>query len=197
MAYTLEQFCTESREVMKQKQGDDGREIVRQKLEQLLANPAFIAEHCAADKPKGNFQLYRDPELDFVVLCHRFGAGSKSPPHNHGNSWAIYGQAAGETDVTVWRRKAHDPKTGHAEIEVEQQYKMPAGKAGLFNPGVIHTVEFTDGSRYIRVTGTDLNKLDQEVYDLDKQTMYVGNPGAQIDALAAKREAEKAAQAKS
>jgi len=197
MAYTLEQFCTESREVMKQKPGDDGREIVRKKLEQLLANPAFIAEHCAADKPKGNFQLYRDPELDFVVLCHRFGAGSKSPPHNHGNSWAIYGQAAGETDVTVWRRKAHDPKTGHAEIEVEQQYKMPAGKAGLFNPGVIHTVEFTDGSRYIRVTGTDLNKLDQEVYDLDKQTMYVGNPGAQIDALAAKREAEKAAQAKS
>ena len=97
----------------------------------------------------------------------------------------------------MWRRKAHDPKTGHAEIEVEQQYKMPAGKAGLFNPGVIHTVEFTDGSRYIRVTGTDLNALDQEVYDLDKQTMYVGNPGAQIDALAAKREAEKAAQAKS
>ena len=197
MAYTLEQFCTESREIMKQKPGDDGREIVRQKLEQLLANRDFIAEHCAADKPKGNFQLYRDPELDFVVLCHRFGAGSKSPPHNHGNSWAIYGQAAGETDVTVWRRKAHDPKTGHAEIEVEQQYKMPAGKAGLFNPGVIHTVEFTDGSRYIRVTGTDLNALDQEVYDLDKQTMYVGNPGAQIDALAAKREAEKAAQAKS
>ena len=177
---------------MKQKPGDDGREIVRQKLEQLLANREFIAEHCSADKPKGNILLYRDPELDFNVLCHRFGANSESPPHNHGTSWAIYGQAAGVTEVKVWRRKAHDPKTGHAEIEVEQEYKLPTGKAGLFNPGVIHSIAFSSGSRYIRVTGTDLNKLDQDVYDLDKEIVFHGNPGAQIDALAAKREAEAA-----
>jgi len=195
MAYTLEQFCNDARAAMKAQPGDAGREVARQKLELLLANPDFIAENCAADLPKGNFQLYRDPELDFVVLCHRFGGGSESPPHNHGNSWAIYGQAAGVTDVKIWRRRAHDPKTGHAEVEVEQEYKLPTGKAGLFNPGVVHSVAFTSGSRYIRVTGTDLNALDQEVYDLDKEIVYVGNPGAQIDALAAKREAE-AAQAK-
>ena len=126
------------------------------------------------------------------MLCHVFTAGSESPPHNHGNSWAIYGQAAGVTDVKIWRRKDHSTATGHADVEVAEQYKLPTGKAGLFNPGVIHSVAFTTGSRYIRVTGTDLNKLDQDVYDLDKQIMYHGNPGAQIDALSAKREAAQA-----
>jgi predicted metal-dependent enzyme (double-stranded beta helix superfamily) len=192
MGYTLEQFCTESREVMKKQPGDGGREIVRQKLEQLLADKDFIAEYCAPDKPKGTTLLYRDPELDFNVLCHRFNGGSKSPPHNHGSSWAIYGQAAGETDVVLWRRKAHDAKTGHAELEIEQEYKLPTGKAGLFNPGVVHSVDFTDGSRYIRVTGTDLNKLDQDVYDLDKKVVFHGNPAQVVDAGSNQREAELA-----
>jgi hypothetical protein len=162
MGYTLEQFCTESREVMKQQPGDAGREVVRQKLEKLLTDKDFFAEHCGPEKP----------------------------PHNHGSSWAIYGQAAGETDVVVWRRKAHDANTGHAELEVEQEYKLRPGKAGLFNPGVVHSVDFTDGSRYIRVTGTDLNKLDQDVYDLDKQTVFHGNPAQVVDAGSNKREAE-------
>ena len=196
MGYTLEQFCTESREVMKKQRGDDGREIVRRKLEQLLADKAFIAEYCAPDKPKGTTLLYRDPELDFNVLCHRFNGGSESPPHNHGSSWAIYGQAGGETDVIVWRRKAHDPKTGHAELEVEQTYKLPTGAAGLFNPGVIHSIDFTDGSRYIRVTGTDLSKLPQDVYDLEKKVVFHGNPGKVVDAGSDRREAEMATPAR-
>ena len=192
MSYTLEQFCTESRETMKQHPGDAGRELVRQKLEKLLANKDFIAEHCGPEKPKGTKLLYRDPDLDFNVLCHCFAGGSESPPHNHGNSWAIYGQAAGLTHVTLWKRKAYDQKTGHAEIEPEQKYDLPTGKAGLFNPGVVHSVDFTTGSRYIRVTGTDLNQLAQDVYDLDKKVVYHGNPGAMIDATAAKREAAQA-----
>lgn len=195
MAYTLEQFCTDAREAMKKDTGDAGREVARQKLEKLLADQAFIAEHCGPDKPKGTKLLYRDPELDFNVLAHCFNGGSESPPHNHGNSWAIYGQAAGVTDVTVWRRKEFDPKTGHAEIEIEEQYKLPTGRAGLFNPGVIHSIDFTTGSRYIRVTGTDLNKLNQDVYDREKKFVYHGNPGQMVDALSNKREAEALAKA--
>jgi predicted metal-dependent enzyme (double-stranded beta helix superfamily) len=197
MGYTLEQFCMESRDVMKKQPGDDGREIVRQKLERLLADKDFIAEYCAAHKPKGTTVLYRDPELGFNVLCHRFNGGSQSPPHNHGSSWAIYGQGGGETDVTVWRRKAHDPATGHADLEVEQKYKLTTGKAGLFNPGVVHSIDFTDGSRYIRVTGQDLSKLPQDVYDLEKRIVFHGNPGAVVDAGSDRREAELAGRAAS
>jgi hypothetical protein len=45
-------------------------------------------------------------------------------------------------------------------------------------------VEFTPGSRYIRVTGTDLNKDEQGVYDLDKKVVAPGNPAAHINANA-------------
>jgi hypothetical protein len=54
----------------------------------------------------------------------------------------------------------------------------------VFHPGIVHTVDFTPGSRYIRVTGTDLNKLVQGVYDLDQHTVAPGNPAAHINAKA-------------
>ena len=72
------------------------------------------------DSTPGTVQLYRDPELDFVVLAHCFKGGAKSPPHDHGTSWAIYGQAVGHTNVEVWRRKdgaKGDKQQGHAELE--------------------------------------------------------------------------------
>jgi hypothetical protein len=43
--------------------------------------------------PPGRHTLYEDPELGFVVLSHVNAKAAKSPPHDHGASWAIYGQA--------------------------------------------------------------------------------------------------------
>ena len=54
--------------------------------------------------PFGTTTLYHDPDTDFHVLAHCFTNGSKSPPHDHGPSWAVYGQVTGYTDMTVWNR---------------------------------------------------------------------------------------------
>ena len=146
---------------MKADPGDGGREKARDCLARLLKEKDFVAAHCSPDHKPGTTLLYRDPELDFNVLAHCFKGGAKSPPHDHGTSWAIYGQALGHTNVVVWKRKdgaKGDKQNGPADLDKIDQYELNAGDAGVFHPGIVHTVEFTPGSRYIRVTGTDLNK---------------------------------------
>ena len=64
------------------------------------ANFAFVAEHLGPDEPSGATELYKDPDLGFVVLAHVNRKPSKNTPHDHGPSWAVYGMAYNFTDMT-------------------------------------------------------------------------------------------------
>jgi len=103
MAYNLDAFCHDCRDALKADRGPGGREAVRTNLERLLAEKAFLDQHVLA-MPPGRHTLYEDPELGFVVLSHVNPKAAKSPPHDHGASWAIYGQALHYTDMTEWQR---------------------------------------------------------------------------------------------
>ncbi|HVH80465.1 MAG TPA: hypothetical protein VM782_13805, partial [Stellaceae bacterium] len=83
MAYSLDVFCEDCRVALKADPSPGGRETVRQNLERLLAEPAFLDKHVLS-APAGRHTLYEeDPELGFVVLAHINPKGHKSPPHDH------------------------------------------------------------------------------------------------------------------
>ena len=103
MAYTLEGFCRDCHAALKADPGPGGRQAVRGLLERLLADRDFLAAHVLS-APPGRHTLYEDPELGFVVLAHVNPTAGKSPPHDHGASWAVYGQVTEHTDMTEWRR---------------------------------------------------------------------------------------------
>lgn len=178
MAYTLEQFCDECRDIIRGDRGDAGREDIRANLGRLLANESFLAEHCGAEAERGVHLLYRDEETDFHVLAHIYENGTESPPHDHGSSWAVYGQAVGHTDMTVWERKDDGRVEGHAVVEPARRFRLEAGDVGCFNPGDIHSIRFPDGARFVRVTGTDLNTLGQARYNLKDNTVKISDPMA-------------------
>jgi hypothetical protein len=92
MAYSFDQFCRDAHDALKADPGRGGKEMIRSQLEKLLQNEDFVAETCGPQAEIGVHQLYRDPDLDFVVLAHINDAPRTSPPHDHGSSWAIYGQ---------------------------------------------------------------------------------------------------------
>src|SRR5260370_35279905 len=103
MAYSLDAFCEDCRTAVKADQGPGGREAVRGNLERLLAEPAFLDRHVLS-APPGRHTLYEDPALGFVVLAHINAKGHKSPPHDHGASWAGYGQVTEDTATPARRR---------------------------------------------------------------------------------------------
>ena len=84
MNYTLQDFCAEIHEILVSDNNADGREKVRQKLEQLLGNETFIEQFCGPDKPAGVYKLNEDPTTGAVVLSHVMGEGAMSPP---GEAW--------------------------------------------------------------------------------------------------------------
>jgi predicted metal-dependent enzyme (double-stranded beta helix superfamily) len=166
MAYTLEKFIADCRTTLARDPGPAGREQVRADLERLLANPEFISAYCGDDQPRGLKILYEDPKLGFQVLAHINDKARVSPPHDHGASWAIYGQATKHTDMIEWAREddGHDPK--HAKLNPVKKYRLTPGKAGIYQDGTIHSIDYPDYARFIRVTGTNLDKINRIRIDL-------------------------------
>ena len=53
MTYDLDQFIADCRTILAREPGPAGREQVRVRLEQLLANPDFVRRTCGDDAPQG------------------------------------------------------------------------------------------------------------------------------------------------
>lgn len=167
MVYSFETFCRDAHEALAANPGPGGREEIRRKLEQLLANQEFVNEVCGPDADYGTHQLYRDPDFDFVVLAHVNREPRKSPPHDHGASWAIYGQATEYTDMSEYRRLDDGTGEGEAKLEHATTYRLTPGKAGLYDVGAIHQIDYPAESRFVRVTGTDLAAIDRLKFDVE------------------------------
>lgn len=183
MVYGLEEFCGDCQSALAGGDGDGTREGIRQNLEKLLENKAFVAEHCGDDAESGVHTLHHDPALGFMVLAHINTQGRKSPPHDHGESWAIYGQAVGHTDMTEYDRTDDQNEAGKANVEQTNEYRLTPGMAGTFGPRRIHSINFTDGARFIRVTGTDLSQLSTRRFDMSEGTVNEVEPNtAQVSA---------------
>jgi predicted metal-dependent enzyme (double-stranded beta helix superfamily) len=166
MAYDLDQFIADCRTALTRDPGPAGREEVRVRLEKLLSNQEFVREYCGEEAPRGLKVLYEDPKLGFQVLSHIMGKARVSPPHDHGASWAIYGQATTYTDMTEWAREddGKDPK--HAKLKPVKKYRLNPGQAGIYQDGAIHSIDYPDNARFVRVTGTDLDKIERIKIDL-------------------------------
>ena len=167
MTYSLDAFCDDCRAALKADPGPGGREKVKQLLEQLLAEKAFLAEH-VMDAAPGRHTLYEDPEFGFCVLAHINARGGKSPPHDHGASWAVYGQVTQYTDMTEWRRTDGGDGPGPASLEPAKRYRLEPGHAGVYDIRAIHAIDYPDGARFVRVTGTDLERVPRLKFDLAK-----------------------------
>lgn len=165
MSYSLDDFCADTRATLAERDDHEGREIIRQKLELLLQDESFCAAYVGADSDAGMCQIFEDPNLHFCVLTYNMVQARTSPPHDHGESWAVYGQAAGYTDMTIWS----EPDNGN--IEPTQIFRLEAGQAGLFDVRQIHSIEYPAGSKFVRVTGVDMSLETRRVFDPDTGTV--------------------------
>jgi predicted metal-dependent enzyme (double-stranded beta helix superfamily) len=174
MPYELDQFITDCRSILSRDPGPNGREQVRTNLERLLGNPDFI--RAQEETPRGLHVLYEDPELGFQVLAHINDKARVSPPHDHGESWAIYGQATHYTDMIEWERDdtGGDPK--HVKLKPAKKYRLMPGHAGIYQDGKIHSIDYPDHSRFVRVTGTNLDRINRVRFDLKTGEVHQMTP---------------------
>jgi hypothetical protein len=121
MAYDLDQFISDCRTILTRDPGQKGREEVRVRLEKLLDNQDFVRKYCGDEVKQGLVTLYEDPKLGFQILAHNNEKGRAGQPHDHGASWAIYGQAIKYTEMTEWDRIDDGRDSKHAKLNQTKQ----------------------------------------------------------------------------
>jgi len=164
MAHTLEQFSAACQQILKLDPGPAGRTKVCALIQDVLQDEAFIARHLGDDVPERKI-LYEDPDLGFCILAHFYRGAKESPPHDHGPSWAIYGQARGETLMSDWAlvEPAAEEKPG--KVRRVRSYALKPGMAHLYNEGDLHSPRRDAPTRLIRIEGKNMDKVRRLSYE--------------------------------
>ena len=164
MATTLDQFAAECRRLLKEHPGTEGRERVCALVQEVLKDKAFVDEHIRADGPERKV-LYEDPELGFAILAHAYEGAKDSKPHDHGPSWAIYGQAQGETIMTDYEPVARPGEGKPGKARRVKDYTLTPGMAYLYNEGDLHSPRRDGPTRLIRIEGKNMEKVQRLPYE--------------------------------
>lgn len=163
MSHTLEQFARQCHDILKAEPGPSGRNKVCALLQEYLKDDEFVAANLGDDTPERKV-LYEDPELKFCILAHHYRGARESPPHDHGPSWAIYGQARGETEMSDYEL-VEPPSDGQpGKVRRIRTYKLTPGVAHVYNEGDLHSPKRADSTRLIRIEGVNMETVRRARY---------------------------------
>ncbi len=163
MAYQLEQLAADIRAALAAEPGAAGRQAACRFVEKALADDTFIAAHLKDRTPGAAPRelLFEDPELGFCICGHVYGDAAHSQPHDHGATWAIYGQARGRTEMTDWRIVEAGTGDQPALVEPVESYALEPGQARLYDVGAVHSPRRAQPTKLIRIEGQNLDNLQR------------------------------------
>ena len=164
MGYTLQQLSAACRDILVADRGPEGRKKVCEVIKDVLTDQSFAQTYLPDDGPERKI-LYEDPELGFCILAHNYQGAKASNPHDHAHSWAIYGQAKGETEMTDWElvEKATADKPG--KVRHRRTYSLKPGMACAYNEGDLHSPRREGSTKLIRIEGTNMDKVKRLAYE--------------------------------
>jgi hypothetical protein len=164
MQHTLDTFAAHCRDILREQDTPAGRARVAALLQPLLRDEAFVAAQFGGACPERKV-LYEDPRLGFCILAHEYRGAKDSAPHDHGPSWAIYGQVAGETAMSDWAivEPASADKPG--KVRKTREYKLSPGDAHVYNEGDVHSPSRAGPTRLIRIEGVNMERVARSRYE--------------------------------
>ena len=163
MAYTLEQFSAEAHRILTANPGPDGRKQVCELVSRACTDPEFVGKYLPDDGPDRKI-LYEDPQLGFCILGHVYHGAKQSAPHDHGPTWAIYGQAVGETMMTDWALVSPASEGTIGKVRHVRDYSLTPGSAYVYNEGDLHSPRREATTKLIRIEGRNVEKIKRYPY---------------------------------
>jgi predicted metal-dependent enzyme (double-stranded beta helix superfamily) len=166
MGIVLDQFAAECRSILNKDSGAGGLREICGSLEKVLVNDEFIQEHFPPDNNSPRTILYEDPDLGFCIVAHVHNESSASLPHDHGPSWAIYGQIKGVTEMTEYTlvEKAKDGQPG--KVKKIKSYDLKPGMAIAYGVGIFHSPRRDGKTGLVRIEGANLDTIKRDKYEL-------------------------------
>jgi hypothetical protein len=164
MGYTLEQFSEDCHRILAADPGPEGRKKVCEAVSKACTDAEFVQRHLPDDGPERKI-LYEDPELGFCILGHVNQGARQSKPHDHGPTWAIYGQADGETLMTDWALVSAASEEQVGKVRHVRDYSLTPGAAYVYNEGDLHSPRRDASTKLIRIEGRNVEKIRRFPYE--------------------------------
>jgi predicted metal-dependent enzyme (double-stranded beta helix superfamily) len=163
MGYTLESFATDVQRILRADPSPTGREKVRDLVQDVLKDEKFVGTYVNDNTPDRQV-IYEDPELGFCICAHVNRDAREANPHDHGSSWAIYGQAFGETEMSDWEilDPAAEGKPG--KVRRGRVYALKPGMAHIYNEGDVHSPKRVAATGLLRIEGKNTAKMKRLAY---------------------------------
>lgn len=160
---TLEQLAADIRNILKSDPGMGGKQEICRRLSKTLLDREFVAAKLPPRAAGAHTRevLYEDPELGFCICGHVYDGPAKGSPHDHGSSWAIYGQAEGETEMTEWTIVEKGVGDAPSLVVPEKTYTMAPGDAYLYDIGTVHSPNREKPVKLIRIEGANLDRVQR------------------------------------
>jgi hypothetical protein len=159
MSYTLEQLSADIRKELKADTGAAGKQAVCKLVSKVLLDKEFVAMHLTADQCKPRKVLYEDPELGFCICGHVYEGAAAGAPHDHGSSWAIYGPAEGDTEMTDWRIVKRGEGESPNLVTPAKTYVLKPGDSHFYDVGVVHSPKREGPTKLVRIEGKNLDHV--------------------------------------
>lgn len=163
MTITLEDLAGDIRTVLLNDQSAAGKERICAIVSKALRDEAFIAEHLP-DRAPGEpprAVLFEDPDLGFCICGHVYEGPAGGSPHDHGSSWAIYGQATGTTEMTDWDIVTQGSADKPTLVKPARVYTLEPGDAYFYDVHAVHSPNRTGPTRLIRIEGANLDHVQR------------------------------------
>ncbi len=161
MSYTLDELAADIHHALASDSSPAGKAAVCRFVSRALTDPGFIATHLK-DRPAGSNPreiLYEDPQLGFCICGHVYAAKAIGSPHDHGPSWAIYGQATGTTEMTDWKIVEKGDAASPSLVEAVRTYVMHPGDVQFYDVGMVHSPKREAPVKLIRIEGRNLDHV--------------------------------------
>jgi hypothetical protein len=164
MPHTLQSFAASCHEILASDDTPAGRNKVAALLAALLKDPAFVDAQFDAASPERKV-LYEDAQLGFCILAHNYAGPKDSGPHDHGPSWAIYGQARGETTMSDYAL-VQPPAAGQpGKARKTRTYMLTPGAVHVYNEGDLHSPSRAGPTRLIRIEGINMERVQRAKFE--------------------------------
>ncbi len=162
-AYSLDALADDIRAALKADPGPSGRTKVASLVSRALLDKAFIAEHLKERAPGEHPRevLFEDDGTGFCICGHVYDGEANGEPHDHGSSWAIYGQAEGQTEMTDWKIVERGTGDKPHLVEAVKTYTMEPGDAHVYDVGDVHSPKRVKAVKLIRIESANLDHVQR------------------------------------
>lgn len=161
---------TEKEEPSQQNIGIRGTELIQE----FIQKPG-VEDSLAKLDIRKKVRLWGSQGSGIQILLHGADTPKRGSPHDHGQSWALYFQVSGVTEMSTYNRISGVPgRPGRAVLEKTDQTDLTPGNAMFFGPLVIHSTQHSaPPARWIRVTGTDLDYVERLRFSIERQEAVI------------------------